>query len=178
MTMHVKDAGIWKTASPRVKDGGVWKTVQTGSVKDSGVWKPFFNNLTFTLIASTYYIAENGSITFTVNSSQPLNATWVTYQIKDYIGDGQWGTADYNVSSYDNAKPDGVIYFNGNISTQSFSVQHLLDSNEPTEYYYVDIRLGYYAYASPVVATTLPNYISVQNTASCIWALYGRPEWC
>lgn len=46
MTLHVKDAGVWKEVTiPSVKDAGAWKEVQEGWVKDAGTWKMFYQNL-------------------------------------------------------------------------------------------------------------------------------------
>lgn len=38
MTLHMKDGGSWKTATPYVREGGVWKAPAV-YVKDAGVWK-------------------------------------------------------------------------------------------------------------------------------------------
>ena len=38
MTLHMKDGGSWKTATPYVRDGGAWKAPAV-YVKDAGVWK-------------------------------------------------------------------------------------------------------------------------------------------
>lgn len=46
MTMHVRDAGTWKTVTaPSVRDAGTWKTVTGGWVRDAGTWKQFFSGL-------------------------------------------------------------------------------------------------------------------------------------
>lgn len=42
MTLHVKDAGSWKSVTPYVKDGGTWKAITNAYVKDGGTWKEFF----------------------------------------------------------------------------------------------------------------------------------------
>lgn len=176
MTMHVKDSGIWKTANPKVKDGGIWKSVQTGSVKDGGVWKTFFNNVTYSVSFSTTNINESaGTVTIYVSASVPVT-TYLMYQI---IGTGGWDTDDYNITgSSDNQKPSGALYLNNSSFTQ-FTLSTVLDQvTEGAESFYVIIKEGYYVYSNPEVATTYPTFVTVNNSTYCIWALYGRPEWC
>ena len=40
--LSVKDAGVWKTATPYVKDAGTWKAATEVHVKDAGTWKKVF----------------------------------------------------------------------------------------------------------------------------------------
>jgi hypothetical protein len=53
MTLHIKDAGTWKTVNNvYVKDAGVWKEVNEIYIKDAGVWKNAFVN-EFNIIISS-----------------------------------------------------------------------------------------------------------------------------
>lgn len=72
MTLHVKDGGTFKTATPHVKTGGIWKAVQAGYVKDAGVWKQFFTALNAAIndaTISTYTTSGGAFGTFSVNST-------------------------------------------------------------------------------------------------------------
>lgn len=62
MTMHVRDAGIWKTVEdPQVRDAGVWKPVQEGYVRDAGVWKKFYERLLIQLAGGSIGSVTLGS---------------------------------------------------------------------------------------------------------------------
>lgn len=177
MTMHVKDATVWKTASPKVRDAGVWKQVQTGSVWDGGVWRPFLNNVGFSVTVNNTAPSEvNGTAVFTVTASAPVS-TYITYEILDN-GYGGWSTSDYNVSNtYDNGKPTGIVFFNNETSKEIHVQNVYADHNESTEYYYVAIRVGNNVpLTEPIVAAS--PIVAVANVPYCIWAQYGRPEWC
>lgn len=183
MTMHVKDAGVWRTASPRVKDGGVWRTVQRGSVRDGGVWKTFFNNTTFYVTVSPTSVTETSQqVTITIGASYGFEG-YVTYSIIGTVG---WGTSDYNLSnppyypwlSVMN-KPAGSIFLPLSAPQNYFILTTVLDSEtEAIESFYVDVKEGYLNYIGANVATTFPTFVNVSNSTYCIWALYGRPEWC
>lgn len=63
MTVHVKDAGVWKNATPYVKNGGVWAEASQVWTRDSGLWKkcyqadivpPTVPTLTVSVVESRY----------------------------------------------------------------------------------------------------------------------------
>ena len=57
MTLHVKDAGTWKTVNNvYVKDSGTWKEATYAYVKDAGTWKAFHEPS-----GSSYYYTLDGS---------------------------------------------------------------------------------------------------------------------
>lgn len=172
MTMHIRDATVWKTASPKVRDAGVWKQVQTGSVRDAGVWKTFFNNASYSVTTDVSGGQEPFTVTATLTTTGVANGTLVGYQIFDN-GYGNWNySTDYNVSSYDNGKPSGVVQVAANGLAYLYVYVLNETPGEQTEYFYINFYVG-----GSVVAQT--QMISVADKpASCIWALYGRPEWC
>ena len=176
MPMFVKDATVWKTSDPKVRDGGVWKQVQTGSVRDGGVWKVFFNNITYTSTVSSSSPNEGTNVTIYVYPSRPPSNTYLSYTVKAEYGSA-WDTNDYFVQSPSNQKPSGPeAYWDG--SAWYLVVQLVADGvADAPEYFSVDFFAGYSVFTNPVVTSPV---VTVNNQAapSCIWALYGRPEWC
>jgi hypothetical protein len=175
MTMHVRDGGIWKTTNPRIKDASTWKQVQKGSVREGGVWKEFFSNASYLINLTSAGGQEPFSTLVSINTTGVPDGAYLTYQIVSEYGT-DWNTADYNITSGDGGKPTGWVIVNSNYA--SFTVDILNESpGEQTEYFSVRIYPGTYNTSGIPVATS--GVVSITDKpASCIWALYGRPEWC
>ena len=182
MTMHVKDGGIWTTANPKVKDAGVWKQVKTGSVKDAGVWKPFFNNTAYTsLNVSTTGIAEaGGAVSFTLSETGIPDYSYLYYSVDPDYNTGPYpSTSEYTISgTYDNTAPAGSIQIVSNtFANGTFTLTAINDNvSDGNKYFVVTLRTG--SVGGPVVLTSPVISISDAGATDCIWALYGRPEWC
>lgn len=175
--MHVRDGGVWKTATPEVRDGGVWKP-HDGYVKDGGVWKQYHSNINYPVTASATTIYETGrigspnSVTFTITTTGLSNGDQITYTVVAASG-SDWTTDDYNISS---GKPSGNLTISNNqASFQLYLTASSNDTGESTEYFYITVHQGASAQATPVVGTS-PT-ITVVNE-SCPWGFLGFPQWC
>ena len=76
MSLHVKDAGVWKVATPSVKDAGVWKPVVDMFTKITGVW-----TLVYTAAVASIYNLAGGPSQFyespvTLTASRNVVWTW------------------------------------------------------------------------------------------------------
>lgn len=171
MTMHVRDSGVWKTATPQIKDGGAWKP-HAGYVKDGGVWKLFFDNLTYTSSVSqgSAYEDPAAGIVVTVTPSSAPPTTDLSYTVRGTVG--SWDTSDYNVSSPSGNKPSGPqCYWTG--TEWNITVTTVWDGGQDNfEKFVVDFYLGYDTYTNLLI--TSPSV----TVSDCVWALYDRPTWC
>jgi len=71
MTMHVKQAGVWKQVNEfNVKQSGVWKDVNSGFVKEGGVWKQFFSSVVSVNVSATV----GGSPIYSIDETASPNA--------------------------------------------------------------------------------------------------------
>lgn len=92
MPVHVKDAGVWKQATPFIRDGGVWKAAAL-SVKDAGVWKAAAANDTISISdvpfhqvfgfdpqtkSAGYKIANDGNVYLRAGAGDDFLEAWVT----------------------------------------------------------------------------------------------------
>jgi hypothetical protein len=92
MTISIRDAATWKTATPYVKDAGTWKALTNGYVKDAGSWKEFFTAEVVSISANfvggtsisptdctvTYALRNNGNISRVFNGAITTIGTWLT----------------------------------------------------------------------------------------------------
>lgn len=115
MTMHVRDAGVWKDVRADglyVRDAGTWKQVKEGYVRDAGTWKSFHvqsDPLTVTNLTADWSWAFHGPKTTDAwitgagsdANGQPFSsAGYALYGLTD--GDvlhGNWSNNAYDVGS-------------------------------------------------------------------------------
>ena len=129
MTLHVKDAGSWKSVTPYVKDGGTWKAVTNAYVKDGGTWKEFF---TAAAVPPTFYIsAQNMSsgsnvvtVTLTLNSTGGVSWNWTAASV------GSNPAGFYDSSSLGSVTDGfGSVVLTSNSKTASPGTRVLLNYN-------------------------------------------------
>lgn len=106
MTIHVKNAGVWKESTLYVKDAGTWKAVNEGYIKDSGTWKQFFVNrvpVTITISANTNnyvlntakvsgYVAGKTDVILNINSGVFISSN--STGTAAFIVDTSWNSGD------------------------------------------------------------------------------------
>lgn len=88
MTISVRNAGAFATATPSVRDAGVWKALTNGYSKVAGVWVEWFtaftvglNNLTFERSdggsPAEYHISSGGSVFTRTSSTLANRGAWI-----------------------------------------------------------------------------------------------------
>jgi len=176
VTMHVRDGGVWKTATPEVKNGGVWKP-HAGYVKDGGVWKVYHASVSYAMSVDTTALYERPGLpstaTFTITTTGLSNGSQVTFVVN---GGSGFGTADYNTNT--GAKPSGNLTINNNQATLSVTVFAESESpglNEGTENFYVTIHPGANGQSLPAVLQSPTIFV---YNESCYWAAVGFPSFC
>lgn len=182
MTMHVKDATVWKPASLSVRDAGVWKPAVTGSIRDS-VWKVFLASATYAATLNTTSGSEPFTVAISVATTGVASGAFLTYQIVAANGSA-WAVDDYDVSNgYDNSKPVGNITVDGTGNAYLDIVINAAGYEgyvESTEYFYVNFFAGYNADVNepPVAQTQIITVNNLAAPASCPWVKYGMSDLC
>lgn len=176
MTMHVRDSGVWKTASPQVKDGGVWKP-HAGYVKDGGVWKAYHLSVSYAMSQNATAIYERPTlqnyVTFTITTTGLSDGAQVTFKV---IGGNNFGTSDYNTTT--GTKPSGNLTITNNQAILSVSVvaeQGDPGLSEGTETFYVTIHPGANGESLPAVLQSATVAVFNEN---CWWGAVGFPQFC